>query len=108
MLQELMINYKLIGIQEHWLNHNDFGQISALNNEFNYYFVSPMSNGFATGLYRGRPYGGVALVWHKSLNSSITRLSSDPENRCIAIKLSIDQHALIILNAYWSTCSYNT
>jgi len=48
-----------------------------------------MTGALSTGYLTGRPYGGVGLIWHKSLGNRVSILGSDSTKRCIVIKVNI-------------------
>ena len=74
MLQELCndTSIKIIAIQEHWLTDNDIHKLSSVHPDFFAFGISAMNSILGSTIYRGRPYGGVGFLWHKSLSNHIT------------------------------------
>ena len=52
-------------------------KLSLINTNFNFHANSGMKEAVAKGIIRGRPYGGVAFLWHNSLNKYIQVLQED-------------------------------
>src|SRR5438132_11607503 len=68
MLQDLCLNHQIIALQESWLSNEDSFKLTLICKDFNHRSVSPMTNRLEEGLLRGRPFGGIALMWNKSLD----------------------------------------
>ena len=54
----------ILAIQEHWLHSTEFVLLSSVGEDVHYCSVSPME---MDQIVPGRPYGGVALLWHSSM-----------------------------------------
>lgn len=56
----------------------------------------------AVGILRDRPYGGVALLWNKSVfrNVSVVQCAN---SRVCAIKISLSQRSLLVFSVYLPT-----
>jgi hypothetical protein len=50
--------------------------------------VSAMHNKLSSEIYSGRPFGGVAFLWRRSLSNYINVIDSDDCGRCLAIMLN--------------------
>ena len=101
MLQDLMMNYNVLAIQEHWLRDDELQKFSLLNSNYNYCSVSAMTARLEQSILRGRPFGGVAFLWNKSINSNVQYIGCDSMNRCVAIKLSTANRVVIIFNVHF-------
>jgi len=64
-LKELCKDNTIICLQELWLRDEELERVSILCPDFNHFSVSAMTNRLSQGLYRGRPYQGVSILWHK-------------------------------------------
>jgi hypothetical protein len=61
-----------------------------------------MTSKLTTGIYRGRPFGGVAFLWRKSISNFIRVVSSDPEGRSLCIELSANNgHVIRLITVYF-------
>src|SRR2546425_4534921 len=89
MLVDLCNSHNIIAFQEHWLRSDDLKKLSLINKDFNFYAASGMDRASSEGLLRGRPFGGVGVLFHNSLQSSIKLIGCDNSNRCIAVKCSL-------------------
>lgn len=78
----------IVVLQEHWLLPNNLNFLSSLDKEFLTYGSSAVDLG--KGLLYGRPFGGVAVVWRKSLGVTVS-IVSDDDDRVLAIRLTLMQ-----------------
>ena len=101
MLKDLASSYMLIALQEHWLRDEELDRISDICPDFNFKSISAMNEKLTEGIFRGRPFSGLALMWHNSLNPFIKFLASDEFNRVLAFKLSLANHSIILFNVYF-------
>ena len=53
----------LLLLQETWLHQNELSELSSMSDEYLSCGVSGFSG---KDILRGRPYGGVGILWHKS------------------------------------------
>ena len=58
------------------------------------------------GLLRGRPYGGVAILWQKSLNYNIQCVYSGLD-WLLAVSMSDDSHNLFTVVTVYLSCDCN-
>ena len=97
----------IVLLQEHWLLPNDLNFLSSLDKEFLTYGTSPVDLG--KGILCGRPYGGVAVLWHKSLGVNVS-IVSDDDDRILAVRISNDVNCdLLLICVYLPVeCTNNT
>lgn len=60
----------IVALQEHWLLPHDIDFLSSIDDDFAYTGVSAVDT--SAGILRGRPYGGVAILWRKSAVTNVT------------------------------------
>lgn len=101
LLLDLCRSHQIIGVQEHWLTKQNLHRFSSIHSEFNYYGVSGMNSAMSKGILRGRPFGGVCILWHKSLSSQIVYIGGDADGRCIAARLTIASRSIILFLVYF-------
>src|ERR1700759_3394380 len=110
MLRELCSSHLILGVQEHWLREDDLDKLNLIHSNYNYYAASGMNSAVASSILKGRPFGGVGFLWHKSLNSAIKPLGYSPDGRCIIIQVSLCNFKIILCNVYFPcfehSCSY--
>ena len=97
---KLCTKYDLILIQEHWLLPNELGILNSIHPEF--MSVAHSAVDISNDLLTGRPYGGTAILYRKSISQFITRVaSSDP--RITAVILQTDVGPVLIVCVYMPT-----
>lgn len=93
----------IIALQETWLLPHEISILGHLDLGFSYVGKSAVDT--SLGILRGRPYGGVALLWRKSLFKSVTTLPC-ASDRIVAIKATTcDGRDLLLFSVYMPTNS---
>ena len=94
----LRYNCDIMLLQETWLSHEREAILSEISTDFMCTAKSGMDT--SVNILAGRPYGGVAILWRKSLCGVISVVNSN-HNRICAILLSMSNgHSMLIINAY--------
>src|SRR5437867_7831087 len=101
MLQTLCSTHDVILLQEHWLHSYEIQKLSDMFSEFNVFGISAMNDKVSLGLFCGRPFGGVALMWRKSCNFVMKVLDADEGGRYLAASLMFDNKLFIIHCVYF-------
>lgn len=70
----------IIALQETWLLPHDIPLLGDIDEQFSATGVSAVDTGGE--LLRGRPYGGVALLWRRAAFSDVTVLQCDNDRMC--------------------------
>ncbi|CAH2216742.1 jg4679, partial [Pararge aegeria aegeria] len=78
----------------------DLAYLSAVHNEFASTGTSAVDT--SAGVLRGRPHGGVALLWRKSVFSAVSIVKCSSVRLC-AIKCKIREHAVLFFSVYMPT-----
>jgi len=100
-LLELCNNHDVIAVQEHWLADCDLNKIVNLNTDFSVIARSAMTDKLQQGLLRGRPFGGLALMFRKSLCTHIKYIGVEPSCRGLAAVITLHNNIkLLIINMY--------
>ena len=60
----------IVLLQETWMFRNQLPMLSSISNEFVGYGSSSMKD--EQQIHTGRPFGGIAMLWRKSLNKDIS------------------------------------
>ena len=102
-IRELCESHDVVLIQEHWLNKVELSILSKIHNDFNACGVSAMDD--EIGIRVGRPYGGVAIMWRKSLGNKVNVKYLD-DTRLIGLEVCTDETNLFIICAYLPTCKH--
>jgi hypothetical protein len=91
-------------LQEHWLADYDLPLLSNIHSEFYARGISAMDT---TQLLVGRPFGGVAILWRKSLGSAVKVCTYD-DSRLIGLELTCGSTQMLVLCVYLPTdCNDN-
>lgn len=96
-VRDLCGEVDILALQETWLLPYEVNYVHQLDNQFSCYSTSAVD--LSTGVLRGRPYGGLALMWRKSLfpNVSLVNCNSD---RIIAIKVTTGSQSFLVFSVY--------
>jgi hypothetical protein len=101
-IRQLCRTSHIIALQEHWLLPHDIDFLNCIDEDFAYTGISAVDT--SAGMLRGRPYGGVALLWRKSVFQNVSIVSCENTRLC-AIKIVLGQRSLLVLSVYMPTDS---
>ena len=89
--------HDVLFLQEHWLREDELSKLNTLHPDFNGYGISAMKTD--SSILRGRPYGGVCVLWRKSLSNSFKIMRLD-DTRILGCTLAIDDDVILFINVY--------
>jgi len=105
MVKSLCLNFDIIMLQEHWLLTNNLSKLDNIDSNFQCCSISAMDNKAASGILVGRPFGGVAVLWRKSLSNRIKIVCSDDiDGRYISLKLCNSAARDIVMTCVYFPC----
>jgi len=87
----------LVFLQEHWLFPDDLPTLNNIHNDFVSFALSSMDPSLE--LVAGRPFGGVAVLWRKTLAPYVTPMSFD-DDRIVGLELNRDGVKMLFLGVY--------
>ena len=87
----------MLVLQETWLYPDDFSIVSRISEEYQSFSISSMS--LDDNIIRGRPHGGMSVLWNKSLSNSIRTIQYD-DNRILGIEVKSKDTILLFLSVY--------
>ena len=90
------LNIDILLIQETWLIRGNLLKLNGIHQDYLAYGVSGIDE---SKVLLGRPYGGLAVLWHKSVAQYVKRVDSGCERLC-CISLQCENKTLLIVNAY--------
>ena len=97
-LQNLSMEWDIMFIQEHWLAKQELHLLSTVSEQFSFLATSPLD--FSYGPTIGRPYGGLAILWRKSLSTCMD-IVGDTDDRVIAMNIRDScQKSWLLVNVY--------
>ena len=96
-IQLLCDTSDVIFLQEHWLFPADLPSLNKVHTEFMSFGISSMDVG--NGIVVGRPYGGVAVMWRKSLASNVKPVVFG-DDRIIGLECIFNNVKMLLLGVY--------
>jgi len=97
----------IICLQEHWKYNSELKSISRLCDQYKFdsYSISSMPDDRPR---IGRGYGGLCIMWKKSISSNIVQVKT-LSNRTIAIRLTLSEdNIMLLINTYLPNDNYST
>ena len=85
-------------VQEHWLSEQQLHQLQQLNCQ--YVARSGMEDALSSGVFRGRPFGGVALCWSPDLNHVIVPVTNYKHKRIAAVEVKTQNRNILLVTVY--------
>ncbi len=95
-LKDISRNHDVILVQEHWLHSS---QLNMFENNIPNMCSHGVSSIKDNDVLVGRPHGGVACLWRRSLKAKVTPLVTNNERIC-AIRLEMIHITLLIICVY--------
>ena len=95
-ISDLLLFNDIVLIQEYWLFDEQLHQVNICNNHTSV-AVSGMDS--ASGIHVGRPYGGVAIIWNKCINTCIKPVYTESK-RLTAILFTYQAYKILIITVY--------
>lgn len=99
-IRELCSDYDIIALQETWLLPEELAFLYSISDEFGCTGISAVDT--TTGILRGRPFGGVAILWRKSAFNTVSVVQCNNSRVC-AIEIMCNHRSVLVLNAYMPT-----
>ena len=99
-VQMLCKQYHIIVLQETWVAKQNLSILSTVSKTHHAFGISSVD--YETGLFVGRPYGGTAILWDRSLPASPW---FNDDNSIIGLKLKVNKTTIRIVNVYLPYCS---
>ena len=96
-IRSLCDNCDILLLQETWLHEQELSSLAGVHPDFYGRGISSMD--LTVCIFRGRPYGGLAILWRKSLGS-LCSTSPMNDSRMMALDINILGTKVSILNVY--------
>ncbi|CAK1582534.1 unnamed protein product [Parnassius mnemosyne] len=90
----------IVALQETWLLPFDIPYLAKIHQDFEYTGKSAVN--ISEGILKGRPYGGVAILWRKGTFESVTVINC-ANVRLAAIKVSLGDRYFLVFCVYMPT-----
>ena len=91
-------------LQETWTIDSNISMFSSIHN--NYLFTCISGIDHTTDIIMGRPQGGVAILYKKSLSDIIKHITITNRRLC-SINITVDNSSLVILSIYMPCDNYS-
>ena len=69
--------YDIIFVQEHWLTPDKNNNVLCFSSNYTGFGISAMVNKVSSGIFYGRPHGGVSILVHNKFVKFVKDVSSD-------------------------------
>ncbi|XP_048004805.1 uncharacterized protein LOC125240776 isoform X1 [Leguminivora glycinivorella] len=104
-VKQLCKFYDIIALQETWLLPNEISYLGNISSDYSFTGTSAVDT--SSGMLKGRPYGGVALLWRSNLFQSVSVLQCSNPRVC-AVKIVSNDRPFIVVCVYMPTdCTDN-
>lgn len=91
-----------MALQETWLLPHDVSILGTIDQDFAYTGKSAVDT--SAGMLRGRPYGGLAILWRKSVFRSVSIIDC-VSARISAIQVVLEDRQFLVFSIYMPTDS---
>ena len=102
-VQELCEQNDIILLQETWLFEKDLAFLSGISTD--HYALGISSINCSHSIITGRPHGGLAILWRKSLSHCCQVSTIKGENRLMELSLNLGDKTYYFINVYMPYCS---
>ena len=92
----------IVALQETWLLPHDLPICDTIHPSFCAYATSSVDVG--AGVVRGRPHGGLAFLYRRSLETHLSPITFD-DDRILGLMYKDVNHSILFLNVYFPTQS---
>ena len=96
-----LIKSDIIFAQEHWLLPNNVNLLTNFKANYAGFIVLGCCDIEQFVQYRGRPYGGVRILWKQNTGFKCSVLGHDDLHRCLAVKLECQNVVIVCVNVYF-------
>ena len=97
-IRELCGHCDILLLQETWLTEADLPLLSQISTDFYSRGITSMNT--STEVLKGRPFGGIAILWRKTLGPSAKPVLYD-DNRLLGLELTTSNNVkLLVVNTY--------
>ena len=100
--QHLCTGNQIIALQETWLLPHDLPLCDSIHPAFCAFATSSVDVG--AGVVRGRPHGGLAFLFHRTIEPYVTPVTFG-EDRVLGLMFRDEQKSILFLNIYMPTQS---
>ena len=81
-VNNLLSTADILCLQEHWLSDAQLSILGSVNDNFTYAGVSGFDS---SKILQGRPYGGCAIMWRRTLSVQVDIMSINSRSVCNSV-----------------------
>lgn len=96
-IRKLCLRADIIALQETWLLPHDLGFVNEISNDFACHAKSSVDT--SVGVLRGRPYGGLAILWRRSKFPNVSIIECDGD-RLAAVQIGVNGGHILVFSVY--------
>lgn len=104
-IQELCSKSDIVLLQETWLMNYELPMLGQISSDFYAVGISAMDTG--VGIVNGRPYGGLAFMWRKTLSFDCKPLTYNNETRILGLEIKSQSIHILFVNVYMPVCNFD-
>lgn len=93
----------LVCLQETWLLQHDIPLLGTVCSNFEY--TGKSSVDLSLGILKGRPYGGLGILWRKGVFETVTVIECS-SSRLAAVRATVSGRTILVFSVYMPTKSY--
>ena len=97
-IKKLCSECDIIFLQETWLSSQEYHILESIDS--NFYVKCTTAMDIESGILRGRPYGGCAILWRKDLHGFKGFDMPDCNSRAIGLEIICDSKCILLVNVY--------
>ncbi len=101
-IRDLLGQVHILALQETWLYSDEVHRTNTIHKDYVSFSTSAVDETLT--LRKGRPYGGLTFLWHKSLSKYI-KVCSTQDPRILSIVYKDDRFSMLLVNVYLPTSS---
>ena len=95
-ISDLFKEVYILAVQEHWLLPTELANSASINEDALDSAVSPME---MDKIVLGRPFGGVAILWHTRFYQPVSTIQT-ASDRMSAIRITTDLETILTITVY--------
>ena len=102
-IKKLCSSSQILFLQETWLTSSEAHILSDIDD--NFYARSVTAIDSTSCVLRGRPHGGIAVMWHKQLSGC--KVIETGDSRLLCFEILSDNCSILFINVYLPCDSYD-
>lgn len=97
-IRELCNECTIVALQETWLMPHDIAFLDTIHDQYSSVGTSAIDT--SQGVLRGRPYGGVAILWNRTELNNVEVIDDCKNSNVCAIKFNVKNNICLCVSVY--------